>query len=447
MTFGDLFAGGAAVVVTLAILFVLILVHELGHFIVARRFRVKVHEFGIGFPPRARILGSDGETTYTLNWLPIGGFVRLEGEDGGDRGDPRSFAAQPLGPRVVILAAGVVMNLVLAVVILTVVSGYADPSVALRFTDAPPGSLGANLGLAAGDTLEAVDGRRFSYFDQELPTSVLLGRNGSATLTIRHADGSLEERTVTLDPDDPARGGIRIGEVVDGSPAATVGLAAGDVIRSVDGRPASYLRVVETAAYLRERAGERVTLVVLRTDGSTEELTPTLRPASDIAPDRGALGVRFDQGGVSAAIGPPIPRDAANAVRKGAERTVQALGLVLGALGSLVGSAASDPTQAPPVAGPVGIIFEIGTLMREYPPIFLLWVTGMLSANVALINILPLPPFDGGRIAVAVLQAAVGNRISASAERLAYFFGFVLLMGLLVWVTLFDVLRGFRIVP
>ncbi|HKZ91408.1 MAG TPA: site-2 protease family protein, partial [Candidatus Limnocylindrales bacterium] len=132
---------------------------------------------------------------------------------------------------------------------------------------------------------------------------------------------------------------------------------------------------------------------------------------------------------------------------KGGERTVQALGLVLGALGSLVGSVASDPTQAPPVAGPVGIVFEIGALLRDYPPVFLLWVTGLLSANLALINILPLPPFDGGRIAVGVLQAAVGNRISEAAERLAYVFGFMLLMGLLVYITWFDVLRGFRIAP
>ncbi len=443
MTFGDVFSGGAAILVTLAILFVLVIVHEFGHFLIARRFGVKVHEFGIGFPPRARVLGSDGETLYTLNWLPIGGFVRLEGQDEGDRGDPRSFASQPLRRRVVILAAGVAMNLVLAIVILTVVALYADPSVGLRFADAQPGSLGASLGLAPGDTLEAVDGRRFSYFDQEIPTSALLGRTGSATLTVRHADGSLEERVITLAND----GGIRIGMVVDGSPAALVGLRAGDLILAIDGKPVSFLGVVEASTYLRTHAGEQVTLSVQHADGPTDEVTATLRSAADIGPNQGALGVRFDQGSVSPVLGPPIVRDPLAAVRKGGERTVQALGLVLGALGSLVGSVATDPTQPPPVAGPVGIVFEIGALLRDYPPVFLLWVTGLLSANLALINVLPFPPLDGGRIAVAVLQSAVGNRISGSAERLAYFFGFVLLMGLLAWVTWFDILRGFRISP
>lgn len=444
MTPADLLSGAAAIVVTLAILVVLVLVHEVGHFIAARRFKVRVHEFGIGFPPRARVLGSDGETLYTLNWLPIGGFVRLEGEDGGSRSDPRSFAAQPLGRRVVILASGVAMNLALAVVVLTAVTAYADPSVALRFVDAAPGSLATNIGLAAGDVLERVEGQRFSYFDQEDPTAELTARVGQATtLTIRHADGSLEERTIEL-----ARGGgMRIGLVQDDSPAAAIALTAGDVLLAVDGRPVGYLERGDASTYLRDHAGQRVVLTVERAGGTTDQLAVTLRDPADVGPDRGALGVRFDPGTVRAEPGPPISRDLPSSALKGVQRTVQALGLVLGALGTLVGSLASDPTQAPPVAGPVGITFAIGSLLQSYPPIFLLWLAGLLSANLALINILPYPPLDGGRIAVAVLQAAVGNRISGSIERLAYFVGFVVLMGLLLWVTYFDVLRGSQLVP
>jgi regulator of sigma E protease len=443
MSFGDVLSGGAAILVTLAILFVLVLVHEFGHFIVARRFGVRVHEFGIGFPPRARIIGRDSETIYTLNWLPLGGFVRLEGEDGGDRTDPRSFASQSLWRRVVILAAGVAMNLVLAIVIFTVIALAADPSVSLRFANAPPGSLGANLGLGPGDTLEAVDGRRFSYFDQEFPTSALLGRSDSATLNVRLADGTEQERTVNL----AAGGGIRIATVLDGSPAAAVGLLTGDVVLTIDERPVSFLHATDVSTYLREHAAQRVTLSVQRADGSTEELAPTLRPASEIGPDKGALGVRFDPGDIVAQPGPPIRHDPGTAVEKGVARTGQALGLVVGALGTLAGSVAADPTQAPPVSGPVGIVFTVGALLQSYPPVFILWMSGLLSANLALINILPLPPLDGGRIAVNVLQAALGNRISGSIERFAYFFGFVLLIGFLLWVTYFDVLRGPQLAP
>ena len=90
----------------------LVLIHELGHFVTARWPKVRVLEFGIGFPPRAKVLRATGETLYTLNWLPIGGFVKLEGEDGDEADDPRSFAAPaPAGRSSVILLAGVAMNL------------------------------------------------------------------------------------------------------------------------------------------------------------------------------------------------------------------------------------------------------------------------------------------------------------------------------------------------
>jgi regulator of sigma E protease len=288
-----------------------------------------------------------------------------------------------------------------------------------------------------------VDGRRFSYFDQEFPTSALLGRSDSATLTVRLADGSEQERTVSL----AAGAGIRIALVLEGSPAAAAGLRAGDVILTIDARPVSFLHATDVSSYLREHAGQRVTLTVQRADGSTEELTPTLRSASEIGPDKGALGVRFDPGDIVAQPGPPIRHDPGIAVQKGVARTGQALGLVLGALGTLAGSVAADPTQAPPVSGPVGIVFTVGALLQSYPPVFILWMSGLLSANLALINILPLPPLDGGRIAVSVLQAALGNRISGSIERFAYFFGFVLLIGFLLWVTYFDVLRGPQLAP
>src|SRR5919106_2862043 len=115
------------ILLLLSILVVLVVIHEFGHFIVARRAKVRVHEFGIGFPPRAKVLGNDGETTYTLNWLPIGGFVRLEGEEG-ESYNPRSFVRQRLGTRLLILLAGVAMNFVLAFLIFSLIAGLADPS-------------------------------------------------------------------------------------------------------------------------------------------------------------------------------------------------------------------------------------------------------------------------------------------------------------------------------
>src|SRR5262245_17389971 len=113
------------VVLLLVILVVLVVIHEFGHFIVARRVGVTVHEFGIGFPPRALTFAKDKlGTIYTLNWLPIGGFVRMEGEEG-ESDDPRSFVRQKLPTRLAILLAGVTMNILLAFVLLTLIAGFA----------------------------------------------------------------------------------------------------------------------------------------------------------------------------------------------------------------------------------------------------------------------------------------------------------------------------------
>ena len=107
------------IVLFIAILGILVVIHEIGHFVTARLANVRVLEFGVGFPPRAKVLRNKGETLYTLNWLPIGGFVKLEGEDGDAADDPRSFAVQPWWTKMVILVAGVAMNVLLAFVIFT----------------------------------------------------------------------------------------------------------------------------------------------------------------------------------------------------------------------------------------------------------------------------------------------------------------------------------------
>src|SRR5688572_23703052 len=155
------------VALLLIILVVLVVIHEFGHFIVARRTKVLVHEFGIGFPPRAKVLGNDGETIYTLNWLPIGGFVRLEGEEG-ESDDPRSFIRQRLSTRLVILLAGVTMNAILAFVLLTLVAGVADPSSAVRVKHVLPDSPAERMGLQGGvetGTVKDAQGNDIPVYD------------------------------------------------------------------------------------------------------------------------------------------------------------------------------------------------------------------------------------------------------------------------------------------
>jgi regulator of sigma E protease len=364
------------VLLLLVILVALVVIHELGHFLVARRAGVTVHEFGVGFPPRAKVLGKDKKgTIYTLNWLPIGGFVRLEGEEG-ESDDPRSFVRQRLPTRLTILLAGVAMNALLAFVLLTLIAGFADPSASAQVSWVEPGSPAEAAGLRGGQKIDTV-----------------------------------------FDPD---------GNPID------VYDDTGDRILAVDGRYFAWFDLPSgpqgITDYIRQRAGSTITLTVQRQTGEIVELQATTRRPEEITPTRGALGFRPQP-----TPGPTIQRDPVDALRVGLQRTVDAATLILRALGDFVGNLTN-----PQVSGPVGIVTTIGVVRAQAPPIFMVYFIALLSANLAVVNALPLPPLDGGRVAVSLVQAAAGNRVSTVAERFVYFWGFVLLMALLAWVTLFD---------
>jgi regulator of sigma E protease len=364
------------VVILLVILVALVVIHEFGHFLVARRAGVTVHEFGIGFPPRAKVLGRDKKgTIYTLNWLPIGGFVRLEGEEG-DSDDPRAFVRQPLPTRLTILLAGVAMNAVLAFVLLTLIAGFADPSASAQVLYVEPGSPAAQAGLQGG---------------QQIGTT----------------------------PD------------AQGNPVPIYD-DSGDRILAVDGRyfPWFDLPNGPTAVrdYIRAHPGTAITLTVQRPSGEIVDLQAVTRPESEITATKGALGFL-----PQAVPGPTIQRDFLSAIGVGAKRTVDAATLILRALGDFINNLAN-----PPISGPVGIVNAIGLVRTQAPPVFMIYFIALLSANLAVVNVLPLPPLDGGRVAVSLVQAVTSNRVSLAAERFVYFWGFVLLMALLAWVTLFD---------
>jgi len=391
------------IVLFIVILGGLVLVHELGHFVTARWAKVRVLEFGIGFPPRARILGrgkrpaydagrpphpdpalppgvepgSDealsflavaraldeeaGSTLYTLNWLPIGGFVKLEGEDGGDDADPHSFANARLWVKVGILLAGVTMNLLLSFAIFTGIALWGEPAVGMAIEEVVPGSPAAEAGLVAGDAIVTVNGNEYSVFD--------------------------------LTP--------------DASPLVDI----------------------------RALAGETVTLGILHADGTVEDVTVTLRVPTGA--EQGALGVSsreiVDHGTVNYTV--------VEAVQVGVTRTVNAFSLILGGLGELGRSIVTSPTTAPPASGPVGIAVELGDILWSLGPIYVLYMAALLSANLALVNVLPFPPLDGGRILMILLKAIpfYGKKISMRAEQLTYAVGFVALFTFLIWITVFDV--------
>lgn len=353
------------------ILFILILgglvvIHEIGHFVTARLAKVKVLEFGVGFPPRAKVLRSKGETLYTLNWLPIGGFVKLEGEDGSDADDPRSFASQGLARKLTILVAGVAMNVLVAFVIFTGIAWLASPLVGVRFFEVQPDSPAAAAGLQPGEAIIAVDGARYQFIT---------------------------------------------------GPSALSGL--------------------------RDKAGETIVLTVVDPAGDLRDVSVTLRSEAEIDATKGALGISGTTKPFEGYFfGEYTTNDLATAISIGAKETVRWMGLIVGGLAALVGSVAADPTAPPPVSGPVGIATQIGDIFWNNGWVLTLYVAAILSANLAVVNILPFPPLDGGRMLMLTLKRVFGTRISLRAEQLTYMVGFVFLFAFIIWVTGYDIVRS-----
>jgi regulator of sigma E protease len=348
-----------AIVLFILVLGGIVLVHELGHFVTARALDVRVLEFGFGFPPRAKVLRSKGETLLTLNWLPIGGFVRMDGEDGDAEDDPRSFSAKSLRARLTILVAGVTMNIVLAFVIFFALALAAWPVVGVKIGSVEAGSPAQAAGLQAGDEIYQVNGERYEMFGER--------------------------------------------SVVDG---------------------------------LRGNAGSTVTLTVVRAGGTPVTVTASLRPASDTSPTRGALGVSQL---LQTYSGEYVGHDIGTSAGIAAEQLTYWGGLILTGLGELVSGFINDPTAQPPAQGPIGIAVSLADLLLTSGPILTLFVAGILSVNLGVVNILPFPPLDGGRMAMLVLKRFFGTRVSLRAERITYAVGFVFLLAFVFWISGFDI--------
>lgn len=385
------------ILVLLAIIVPLVIAHELGHFVMAKRAGVRVHEFGIGLPPRALVLYRSKETIYSLNWLPIGGFVRLEGEEG-ESVDRRAFVNQRLPTRLGILSAGVIVNFLLAWLIFTGIAFVAQPIWEVRVNEVVADSPAAAAGLVA---------------------SSVVGETEPIELVDERGQPTGETRRFPIYDD------------------------AGDLIVAIDGRRFPVFDDVSAAIdgrtgpirYLAARAGETVVLTVEHADGSVEDVPVTLRTPEEVAQGMGALG--FLPGSEYGSRQNGIVESAVI----GLQRTWEASTLILRGVAELIGALLEGPGAQLPVAGPLGIADLVGGVRESAPPVILVWLVGLLSANLAVINVLPFPPMDGGRIAMALLQAVSRNGISPAAERAVYLTGFVMLMTLLVIVTVADIGR------
>jgi len=360
----------------LGVLIVLVLVHELGHYLVAKRAGITVEEFGIGFPPRIRSVTWRG-TRYSLNWIPLGGFVKMLGEDGDvevrrlreqgmtddevEHAMQGAFNRRPVWIRVTVLLAGVVMNFVLAAVLFAVAF---------------------SLPLVVGE--------------------------GPLTVT----------------------------EIQEGSPADGQ-LEVDDVIVGVDGQ--TFERSTELTEYVAERGGTSVTLDVERGGEALDiELVPRVVTDEERAQGTGPVGFAYDPARVVEE--PSTVEGPIEAVATGTSTAWTIAVAIPGGLADAVGGLIGLNPNAPDARGPIGIAQETGRVL-EAPLVSQLFFIGLLSVNLAVLNVLPFPPLDGGRIAVVVVEAVRRRKLPAEREAMIYLTGFAVLIALVILISIQDIQR------
>lgn len=345
----------------------LVLAHEWGHFVVARRLGVRVEEFAFGFPPR---LWSTvrRETRYALNLFPFGGYVRLFGESGGRSDDPASFGSRPVRQRLAIIVAGVAMNLIVAWLLF---------------------SLGHGLGL---------------------PT------------VLDEAESATEARVTII-------------AVAPGSPADAAGLRFGDTIQRVtgDGGQVMVTRIEDVQEFIAAHRGAGARLVVLR---GKETVEIGAVPRLDPPPGQGPLGIAMARVGI---VRSPLWR----APWDGLKTTANAFLAIARALWNLAADLVAGQPVAPDISGPVGI-FAFANEARRLGLVYLVELAGILSVNLAFLNLLPVPGLDGGRIFfLAIERARGGSRVSERLEQAIHTIGFAILLALMAAVTYRDIARVF----
>ncbi|MDB5181725.1 MAG: hypothetical protein JWP13_488 [Candidatus Saccharibacteria bacterium] len=375
----------------------LVVIHEFGHFIMARRNGVDVEEFGIGFPPRLWGRKTKGGWLFSINLLPLGGFVRMKGEHD-DADEKGTFGAASLWAKTKIMAAGVFLNLVTALILLTALAWIGMPQI--------------------------ID----NQFTVKSDTKVI-----------------------------PAK--VVIDQVEKDSPADRAGLKTGDAIVAIgtDGKEKTLASSQDLPAVTRANAGREVVVKYVRGD-QEKSVTTTLRTKAVIDASlktddpKGYLGVVPDAAYIAKQRSTwSAPVVALGLTKQFTELTFQGLGRALAGLGGLLAGAATGNDTArsnaqkqasEQVSGPVGIFYVLkeGRLLGFE---FILLVIAIISLTLAIMNILPIPALDGGRLWLTLISHGIGKPLSQEKEELINGIGFLVLMVLIVLITIVDVKRFF----
>jgi len=423
---------------------ILIFVHELGHFILAKRQDVKVEEFSLGFGPR--IVGfRKGETDYRISALPIGGYVKMLGEDPAEEKqteDPRAFSKKTVWQRVKIVACGPLMNLVfsLAVMPLVFFIGRSEPV----FLSQPPVVMGvrasspaAAAGIEKGDQIIAIDGKKIGDWEGAI-NKFIISPESRLNLTLQRGSKTFDQE-VEVGQMPELKGGYvgvepmlflgneaTIDGVSAGGPAATAGIVKGDYILEVNGRPVSDW--IDLSQKVNEHGGKEVSLKIKRGD---KTLMLNIKPEYNEEAKRWLIGIVKDrQSGIPMTV---VRYGLWDSVIKGTKENIKLVGLTFTVLGKLFSGGLSYKI----LGGPV-IIAKASAAAAASGVSNFLYFLAFLSLQLAIINILPIPVLDGGHLMFFGIEAIRRKPVSIKVRQYATQAGFFLLIAFMLLVTWND---------
>lgn len=440
-----------AIVSMLVVLGIMVLVHEFGHFAVAKFFRVRVEVFSIGFG--TRLFGfRRGDTDYRLSLLPLGGYVKMAGENPTEErtGDPGEFASHPRWQRVLIGLAGPFANFLLAFVLMTgyymmhnEVEQYLYGPAVVDFV--PQNSAAAHAGIQPGDRIIKFD-KDVNPTWEKVRIRAALDANSAVPFTAeRTVDGQVQHFSSDLYLLDGSKGQdfeiesiglipryqpdpLKVHDVEPGFPADKAGLKAGDVIQSINGQPLHSVPAV--MAFLQQQNGQPVALDVLR-DGKTLSLQVHPTWADNGA---GQMGYRL---GFKANMPPfrveqlPLPQ----AIRHSASFNLHNSGYIIDVLHRLI----TRRSNVQQLSGPIGIARDTGEAitMPGWQPIITLMA--LISLNLGIFNLLPIPILDGGMILLLMIEGTIRRDLNQQFKERIYQVAFVVLVLFAVFVMFNDV--------
>jgi regulator of sigma E protease len=428
----------------------LIFVHELGHFLIARKCGVTVEKFSIGFGPK--VVGfKSGGTEYMIAAIPLGGYVKMKGEDPEEEVEDTqgSFSAATVYQRLAIAFGGPLFNILFAIVIYIGVYTMGIPTNGAfvgKVLDKAPAQ---EAGLKTGDRIIEIDGEKIEYWHQLIKKvhnapgkkmDFVIERDSKTIISVpitpragETSDLFGDKKTVGLIGIESL--GRRIVAIEEGSPAEKAGLQVGDDILSIDATEIRGFSDLKAAAF--DKPGQELTFRLLR-DGQEQTLkvTPELKTNMDLQGKEVSYGyMGFGVSGVMVTEKYSLP----GAILRGLEETWERIYLISISIKKLITGSISPKN----IGGPI-LIFQVYGQQAELGLTYFILLTAFLSINLGLLNLLPIPILDGGHILFFLIEIVKGKPVSEANRERAAQVGLFMLLSLMIFAFYNDIMRVFN---